>query len=312
MFRRRQILGLSLAALASVAPVRLRAQSVPLRVAVTTGDSYAEGFYAVDQGLFTAAGLNVDLQVLPNGAAIVTAVAADAIDIGITNPLPLASAVVHGVPFQYLCSGGTINQDEIGLCVVADSPIHTGKDLEGRTVASSSLNDINVVAIKAWTDQEGGDSSKVRIIEMPFPQMGPALRRGTIDAAPIAEPALSVAKKEGGLRILMPQIFTPYGDNFMVGGWFAKADWIQANRDTARRFVGAIYQTARWANAHPDDSAVILAKYAKMDPATVKGMNRAPYGTTLTPAMIQSVLDLAYKYKAVDRRLNAADLIAKV
>ncbi len=294
-------------------PLAAHAQNAAmLRIASTASDSYAEALYATDQGIFKAHGLNTDLQILTSGAAIVAAVAAGAVDIGITNVLPLVAAVQHGVPFLYLCPGGLINQDEIGLCVIADSPIRTGKDLEGKTVATSSLNDINVVAIRAWTDQQGGDSSKVRIVEMPFAQMGIAVRRGTIDAAPIAEPALSVAKKDGGLRILLPPIYSVYGNNFMVGGWFATADWIQKNRATARRFIAAIYDTARWANSHPDESSAILAKYAKLDPATVKNMSRAPYGTTFTPNMIQSVLDLAYKYKAVDRQYKAAELIARV
>jgi hypothetical protein len=41
-------------------------------------------------------------------------------------------------------------------------------------------------------------------------------------------------------------------------------------------------------------------------------MARVPYGTALTPDMLQRTLDLAYRYKAVDRQLNAANLIAKV
>ncbi|HXF34699.1 MAG TPA: ABC transporter substrate-binding protein [Candidatus Acidoferrales bacterium] len=294
-------------------PFAATAQSTgTLRVASTASDSYGEALYGVDQGIFKAHGLNVDLQILSSGAAIVAAVAAGAVDIGITNALPLVAAVQHGVPFLYLCPGGLINQDEIGLCVSADSPIRTGKDLEGKTAATSSLNDINVIAIRAWTDQQGGDSSKVRIVEMPFAQMAIAVRRGTIDAAPIAEPALSVAKKDGGLRILLPPIYSVYGNNFMVGGWFATSDWISKNRETARRFVAAIYDTARWANSHPDESAAILAKYAKLDPAVVKNMSRAPYATRFTPNMIQSVLDLAYKYKAVDRQYKAAALMAKL
>jgi NitT/TauT family transport system substrate-binding protein len=313
MLLRRRFLGMVAASFAASVPARLQAQSgTTVRVASTASDSYAEALYALDEGIFKKAGLSVDLQILASGAAITTAVAAGAVDIGITNPLPLITAVEHGIPFVYICSGGLINYDEGSLCVSADSPIRSGKDLEGKTVATSSLNDINVVAIKAWTDQTGGDSSKVRFVEMPFAQMGAALRRGTVDAAPIVEPALSVAKKEGWIRILLPPMYSVFGPNFMVGGWFTTTGWLKTNRAVARRFVAAIYDTARWANSHPDESAAILAKYAKMDPNTVKTMNRAPYGTSLTPSMLQSVLDLAYKYKAITRRYNAAEIIAKV
>ena len=107
-------------------------------------------------------------------------------------------------------------------------------------------------------------------------------------------------------------MYSVFGPDFMIGGWFCRSDWLQQNRDAARRFVAAIYETARWANSHPDESAAILAKYAKLDPQVLKTMSRAPYGTSLTPSMLQSVFDLAYKYKAVDKHFTAAEVIARV
>jgi NitT/TauT family transport system substrate-binding protein len=310
--QRHRFLGTTAAALALARPDRALAQSIPLRVASTASDSYAEGLYAADQGLFTKAGLNVDLQILGSGAAITTAVAAGAVDIGITNPLPLIEAVEHGIPFVYICAGALINFDEGSLCVSPDSPIRTGKDFDGKTIATSSLADINVVAIKAWIDKSGGDSSKARFVEIPFAQMGASLQRGVVDAAPIVEPALSVAKRAGSVRVLLPPMYGVFGPNFMIGGWFCRSDWLQTHRDAARRFVAAIYDTARWANAHGDESAAILAKYAKVDPQVLKTMSRAPYATSLTPSMLQNVLDLAYQYKAVAKRVAPADVIAKV
>lgn len=312
MMHRRRFLGATAAALAAVRPERTLAQNLPLRVASTASDSYAEGLYGVDEGFFTKAGLNVDLQILGSGAAISTAVAAGAADIGVTNPLPLIAAVEHGIPFVYICGGALINFDEGALCVSPDSPIHTGKDFDGKTIATSSLNDINVVAIKAWIDRTGGDSSKAHFVEIPFAEMGPSLQRGVVDAAPIVEPALSVAKRAGTVRVLLPSMYSVFGPGFMIAGWFCRADWLKNNRDAARRFVGATYDVARWANAHPDESAAILAKYAKLDPQMLKTMNRAPYATALTPNMLQSVLDLSYQYKAVDKRIAPADIIARV
>ena len=98
----------------------------------------------------------------------------------------------------------------------------------------------------------------------------------------------------------------------MIGGWFAKVDWIRTSRPTAQRFVEAIYRTAAWANGHPDETAVILATYAHQDPAVVRTMARLPYGTTLTPEMIAPVLEPAARYRVIERAPNAADLIAQL
>ena len=79
-----------------------------------------------------------------------------------------------------------------------------------------------------------------------------------------------------------------------------------------RRFVAATYDTARWANSHPDQSAAILAKTAKMDPTIVQGMHRAPYGDSFGPQLFQSYLDIGYKYHYIGRHFQASELIVQV
>jgi NitT/TauT family transport system substrate-binding protein len=311
--RSRFLLTGTAASIGAAMPFPARAQEAPLiRLALTPNDSYAEGLYGQDMGIFKKAGLNVEVNVLASGAAIVAAVAAGAIDVGITNAVPLSNAIIHGVPLQYVCSGGMLNLDEVGLCVAIDSPIKTARDFSGKVMGSSSLTDVNTIAMQAWLDQNGGDPTKIKFVEIPFPQMAPALKRGTIDAAPIVEPALTIAKADGSIRIINPPLYSVYGPKFMLGGWFATTAWIDKNRDLTRKFVAAIYETARWANSHPDESSAILAKYAKLDPVLLKKMARVPYGTALTPDMLQRTLDLAFKYKAIDRALNAETLIAKI
>jgi hypothetical protein len=62
------------------------------------------------------------------------------------------------------------------------------------------------------------------------------------------------------------------------------------------RFAGAIRRTAIWANAHQKDSAAILLKYLKIDPAIVARMHRVPYAVTLDTRLIQPPIDTAAKY----------------
>jgi NitT/TauT family transport system substrate-binding protein len=310
---RSRFLTLASSSLVLALPSRARAQSAGvLRVASTASDSYAEALYARDQGFFERAGLNVELSILASGSAIAGAVAAGAVDIGVTNPIPLALAYLHGIPFAYFCAGGLYNPDETALCVLSDGPIKTAKDLEGKTIAATALADANTLAVKAWVDQNGGDSTTLRLVELPFSEMRAALQRGTVAAAPIVEPALSNAKKEGGIRVLLPPFWNVFGRNFLVGGWFARTDWLKANAGLARRYAATIYATGKWANEHPNESADILAKAAKLDPQVVRGMGRAPYGDALTPAMIQSMLDSMYKYKLIDRPLNGSEVIYKL
>lgn len=297
--------------LAAAAGAQVPQSGPPIRIGSTPNDSYAEPFYAEDRGFFARDGLNVTVQAFSTGAAVTQALAGGAIDVGITNPISLANAVEHGVPFLFFAAAATYNPAEVALCVLADAPIHSARDLNGKTIGTTAIKDSNSLHIVAWMDQNGGDSSTIQLVELPFSAMAAALRRGTVAAVPIAEPALSAAMKEGGLRILSHPMDV-YGKHFMVGGYFARADYIAANVPLLRRLRATIYSTATWANAHPDESAAILAKYSKMDPEVVRTMNRAPYGTALTPDMLQPYLNFGYKYKYIGKQLYATDLIAKL
>jgi len=144
---------------------------------------------------------------------------------------------------------------------------------------------------------------------LPMAQMQAGLDRGTFDAGIIAEPNLS------GARTTLRVFASPYdaiGPQFLIANWFSSTDFFKKNPDTVRRVVGAVYETARWANANHSASGRILAKWAKMDPAIFEGMTRCEYATSLDPKYLDPVLDAMYKYEAIDRHLTATDLITKV
>jgi NitT/TauT family transport system substrate-binding protein len=291
-------------------PAAAGAESQLIRIGTTANDSFAEPLFAKDDGIFERAGLNCDVEVFATGAGVTTALGGSAIETGITNAISLANAVEHGLPFQFFAAAATYNREEVALVVAADSPYHQAKDLNGKTLGTSALKDANSLHIIAWMDKNGGDSSSVQLVEIPFSAMAESVRRGTVAAAVIGEPALTLAKAQG-LRVIGHPMDV-YGQHFMVGAWFAHADYIAANTALLRQLKAAIYQTAQWANTHPDQSAAILAKYSKMDLELVKKMNRAPYGLQLTPSMLQPYLDLGYKYKFLEKQLKASDLIAKL
>ena len=68
----------------------------------------------------------------------------------------------------------------------------------------------------------------------------------------------------------------------------------------------------RWANAHPAETAPILAKYMKMDVAVVRAMTRVRQATSLETALMQPVLDVAYRYKQLEKPVEATDIFARI
>jgi ABC-type nitrate/sulfonate/bicarbonate transport system substrate-binding protein len=69
-----------------------------------------------------------------------------------------------------------------------------------------------------------------------------------------------------------------------------------------------MYTTARWANAHQSDSAVIAARLTKLDVQKVRSFVRNTFATSLEVRYAQPLLDIALKYKLIDKPTSASDL----
>ncbi|MGA2392495.1 MAG: ABC transporter substrate-binding protein [Candidatus Lustribacter sp.] len=283
----------------------------PLRVGATANDTYAEAYYGVDTGIFAKAGLDVTISTFANGAAVAAGVASGALDLGVTNPVQIANAIANGIPFAYFAGGGLYSSAApTTLLVVAKaSPLHTARDLEGMVVANSTLKDLTQLAAETFLTQGGADVSKVKMIEMPFAEMGPALQRGTVQAAVLSEPSLTAAILAGQVRSF-GKIYDAFGPRFYISGWFSTRSWLSANASTAARYAKATYDVARWGNANHEQSGKILAKYSKIAADVASHMTRCTYAESLNPALLDPVLSVAAKAKLTSRPVTSAEIIA--
>lgn len=289
---------------AQATPVKIRVGSVP-------ADTYAGGYYALELGLFEKAGLSVEIMPFTNGAAMAAAAAGGSIDIGIGDAAELANGISRGIPFVLIAGGGLYSSaaPTTTLCVSKGATIAKASDLEGQNVSVVSLVSLMSSAVKSWLTLNGADVSKIHFVEMPFPQMPGALSRGALTAATLSEPIMSDATSTDAKFFAKP--YDAIAKSFNISDWFTTRDWLAKNPDAAKKFVGAIYDAAKWANTHHDESAAILAKYTKIDVERIKRMNRSTYATDLKKDMVQPVLDTAFKFKALTTATTADSMIAK-
>jgi NitT/TauT family transport system substrate-binding protein len=287
---------LSLVLLTSAAR-HAQAQTTTVTVLTTPIDSAAEVFIAKDLGYFAKQGLDVDVQPGTNGSAIAAAVSSDAADIGYSDLVTLAKGYLKGIPFVAIAPAAiwTSAAPVAGLVVPANSPIKSAQDLAGKVIAVPGLGTLAEYSPRAWIDQNGGDATTAKFIEMPYAAMPAALAAGRIDVAYISEPFLAVVRKD--VRIL-GYSHNAVAKQFLQSAWFTTLQWAKDHPDVVRRFAAAMRETAIWANqkANQAKSAEILAKYTKIDLATVTAMERARFGVTLTAASIQPAIDVTAKY----------------
>jgi ABC-type nitrate/sulfonate/bicarbonate transport system substrate-binding protein len=90
--------------------------------------------------------------------------------------------------------------------------------------------------------------------------------------------------------------FDAIAPRFLIGAWFASMQWASEHRDAVARFAGVIRETAAWANKNQAQSAQIVAKYTKLDPAVLATMTRSRYAETLAATAMQPLIDTSAKY----------------
>lgn len=274
-----------------------------------TADSYMLPYYAQEMGFFKRAGLNVEIAGFASAGPIATAMAGGAVDVGQIDPVVVANAFNRGVPWALFAGGGTYNTDAATTVLVSlpGATVKTGKDLEGKSVGVVALASLSALGVRAWIESTGGDLAKIKLFELSYATMVPAMLRGDIVAGFVAEPFYSSMKKD--IRIVA-NAFDAIARQFFISATFATKAYIDKNPTLVRRLAGVLDDTVRWANTHQDDSAVVAAKMSGLALETVRAMTRVRYAE-LDARLVQPVLDASYKYKAIEKPVNAADIIVR-
>lgn len=282
-----------------------------IRVGAPPAEDTVPLYYAAKADLFSKAGLNVQITSMTSGAAISAAVAGGAIDIGLSSLQGLISGHAHGLPFQLIAPGALYSsKDPYALMVVrSDSNIRTAKDLDGKTIAQPALKDLDWIASYGWMQQNGGDPKSAKFIELPNPQLTPALLDGRIDAFTVGEPWIQRALDTGKVRII-GKSFDAIAPAFLMTGWFSTSDYIAKNRDTVEKFLRVMRQASEYADAHHAEMVPIVAAYTKLDPDLVAKTIKDAGSPYLDPKTVQPMINIAAKYEIIDKPFNAAEMIS--
>jgi NitT/TauT family transport system substrate-binding protein len=270
-------------------------------------------FMAMEKQFFKDAGLDVNLAAMVGGAAIQPALASGAINIGWTNVISMYQAHLQGLDFRFVANGA-INKrgtnDVFGVCVAPDSPIQSAKDLAGRTVAVNTLRNIMQAACAHWIDANGGDSSKVKWVEVPFPQMPPALVNKQIDAYGAVEPFVTVPLGNKQVRLLGRQLGA-IAPRLLIASYFGSEEWIGKNAATVKAFVAAINRGIDAHNANPEEAKAVIAKHTGLKPELFKTMPLPAFEKRLVESDLEPLLDVALRYKFVERKFPVRELVSK-
>jgi NitT/TauT family transport system substrate-binding protein len=282
-----------------------------LNVGVIPIADVAPLYLGQEKGFFKQENLTIKPQLAEGGAAIVPAVLSGDDQIGFSNTTSLIIASSKNVPVQIISQGvvGGASKDKAwdAVLVKKGGSIKTPKDLEGKRVAVNTLQNVGPLTINSALKARGVDYTKVKYVEVPFPDMNAALKAGRVDAAWVVEPFVTAGKGMGQQPILYPYEETE--PNLTVATYFASKQYIASNGDVVERFVRAMNKSLEYAQSHPDEVRKVVLTYTKIPPPAAEAMSLPQWTADLGRPTIEKTAQLAKEYGFVKEEPNLDDLI---
>ncbi len=268
------------AALTLSAALAQAATKVTLMYTATA--AFASAFVAKDQGFFEKHGVDVDLQLNPNTSLVATAVASGSVQAGITTPTVAFQAVDNGIPLQAFASTNVFpDPSAAGLVVSLTSGITGPKNLAGKKIGVPGIGGLLDVTMREWVSVNGGDPSKINIVEISLPQTADVLKSGQVDGVAGVDPFLSravdlgVGKVAGDFMSVIPP--------GTVGGIFITTKaWADENTEAVRGMQAALDDALVYIKDHQDSARESLAKHTTLPPKVVAGIKWPNLSTHLS------------------------------
>ncbi|HEY7071153.1 MAG TPA: ABC transporter substrate-binding protein [Acidimicrobiales bacterium] len=239
-----------------------------IKVGVVPVVDVAPLYLGIDKGFFEDEGLEVEPVVAQGGAAIIPAVIAGDQEIGFSNVVSLMLGQTQDLPVKIISQGiqatDDPENDTAAIAVKGSSDIQEPADLEGKTIAINTLNNISQLTVTAALDKEGVDTSTLHFVEVPLPDMVGQLEAGQIDAAGLVEPFVTTGKNAGERMIIYDRVATE--PKMTVATYFTSDSYLQSNPDVVDSFVKAINKSLEYATDHPDEARQAIANYTQIPP----------------------------------------------
>jgi NitT/TauT family transport system substrate-binding protein len=263
-------------------------------------------------GIFAKHGLQVEVVPAQGGAQAIPALINGDIDFAIGQPFGSFRADLQdlGVVLIGNYASSYADGDDINAVVAsAKSGITRPAQLAGRRVAVNSLGAAGDVTIMAAVEQDGGDPSTIKFVEVAFPDAPAQLEAGNIDAAWVPEPFVTQLRSRGDTLVIAPYQATVPGLATLTT--IATKKRMESDPELIAAFSAAMKETLQWAQDPANETEVRQAIKDNLElPEAVADSVRLPaFGWQIDRASLETLATLAGKYRVLDRQPNFDRLI---
>ncbi|OXC73157.1 ABC transporter substrate-binding protein [Caballeronia sordidicola] len=257
---------------ACAAFVTVSAAANTSQAATLTVTHWIDGMYgvpfavALDKGYFKQNGVDVTGFITSEGGgtSVRNAMASEIPYGEVALPAAIA-AIRQGVPITIVHSGVQSVADLLWV-ELKDGNVNGIAQMKGKTIGYSSPKSMTEMITIVGLDRAGLSGQVQRKPVGASGTMMIALQQHAVDVAYMTEPSFSARKDQ--LRIAFRSTDIVPAETQTVG--VVRTDYLKAHPDTVKAIIDARSKGVRYIIAHREESAQILAKAYKIDPAVAK------------------------------------------
>ncbi len=305
-------------------PIKAAAQAnlTAVKFASVGGITDAPLHLAEENGLFAKGGLQVEIQRMNSAPSLMTAVATGQLDAaGISITPGLFSSVQQGLHMRIVGDKQSLSPGISATRLLIRSDLSKGNEaedmqaLKGKTIAVSAKASSVYMLLERLLKKHGMTFADVRVIELAYPNMLPALISKAIDATIDLEPFLSQALQADAAKVVSDlSEFVPASGATIVPIVYSES--FSQKTAAANAFMKAytqgvrIYNDAFVKNKDKEKVIEIIARRAKIDAKIVA--ESFPAGLDPDQRVSLSFLDDLQKFFIAQNFLRSSIEVEKV
>ena len=267
--------------------------------------------YGVQEGYFKKAGLDVEVQAQTGGSVSVPSLVSGDVEVVGSNVVSLLVAAREGLPLSVIAAGTSAaespDEDFSGIVVAGDSDIASPADLAGARIGVNSLENINEVVIANVLEEAGLSLKQVELVELPFPDMQPALERGDVDATFLIEPFLTMALADGMTAIARP--YTALQPGLQAGAYVVTKETAESDPELVTAFQEGVQATADAIREDPDAFRKAMPELGDFDPKVAAELSLPVWQGTNDQESIAILNERSARYGLIESEVDLNELL---
>lgn len=256
------------------------------------------------EGTFEEQGLEVEFVTVATPAEGTPQLLGGKVDFALMDVTTPVMARSENVPVVMVAPGATgteVNDEGMGVgnfWVRKDSKISSIKEIENATFGVPQAKSQIWVDIRTVVDAEGGDSSKIKFVEVPNTLA--ALKGGSVDVVTTAEPSGTAALADPDIKRLAGFVSGGVGEvayTYVTSDKFAKS-----NPETVEKFATAILEANKLLNSTEGLPAEIAETYIEAPAELLAKARYAKFGEEPIDAeIVEAGIARVLRYNLIDK-----------